>query len=175
MPTIAAHGASQHHGRPDIPKFVRDCKPRWLEHRGEEGKGHQAHLGSRIRSDVCVCARTLAQVRRMKGEQEVGVKGKGTYSSRTKLPKDMPPQLMPPMRLPARDSLRLRLTLSRFWLFIEIGLGPALTNESCRLRPKEEASSEGPVVMSTMFDSYRLSSASAIVRSRVGKGAEAEA
>lgn len=67
---------------------------------------------------------------------------KSTYSSRTKLPKDMPPQLMPPIRLPASDSLRLRLTLSRFWLLTEMGLGPALTKESWRERPKA-----APVVM----------------------------
>lgn len=61
----------------------------------------------------------------------------GTHSSRTTLPKDMPPQLMPPMRLPARDSRRFRLTLSRFWLLVEMGRGPALTKESWRERPME--------------------------------------
>lgn len=69
-----------------------------------------------------------------------------TYSSRTKLPKDMPPQLMPPMTLPARDSLRARLTLSRLELFTEMGFGPALTNESPRGRPME-GSNAGPVVI----------------------------
>lgn len=69
-----------------------------------------------------------------------------TYSSRTKLPKDMPPQLMPPMRLPARDSLRFRFTLSRLGLLTEMGFGPALTNESPRGRPME-GSSVGPVVI----------------------------
>lgn len=69
-----------------------------------------------------------------------------THSSRTKLPKDMPPQLMPFMRLPARDSLRFRFTFSRFWLFMEIGLGPVLTNESWRGR-LIEASSAAPELM----------------------------
>lgn len=56
------------------------------------------------------------------------------------------------MRLPARLSLRLRLTLSRFWLLTEMGFGPALTKESCRLRLMA-ASSAGPVVMSTSSQS----------------------
>lgn len=79
-----------------------------------------------------------------------------TYSSRTKLPNDMPPQLMPPIRLPARDSLRLRLTLSRFWLLLltEMGLGPVLTKESCRERPM------GPVVISMSGGSQSTKSAS---------------
>lgn len=64
---------------------------------------------------------------------------------------------MPPMRLPASDSLRLRLTFSRFWLFMEMGLGPALTNESCRLRPMP-LTSRAPVVMSTMSQSARSAS-----------------
>jgi hypothetical protein len=80
-----------------------------------------------------------------------------TYSSLTKLPKDMPPQLMPPpIRLPARDSLLLRFALSpRLELFIDMGLGPALTKES---RRPMDGSREGPVVMSTswFFGSGRL-------------------
>lgn len=70
-----------------------------------------------------------------------------TYSSLTKLPKETPPQLMPPMRLPARDSRRFRFALSRLALFMEMGFGPALTNESPRGRPIE-GSSVDPVVMS---------------------------
>jgi hypothetical protein len=71
-------------------------------------------------------------------------------SSRTKLPKDMPPHDdMPPMRLPARLSLRFRPTwLSRFELLTVMGFGPALTKESCRLRLMAE-SRAGPTVMST--------------------------
>lgn len=53
---------------------------------------------------------------------------------------------MPPIRLPARDSLRFRFALSRFWLFMEIGLGPVLTNESWRGRLIEE-SRAAPVAM----------------------------
>ena len=71
-----------------------------------------------------------------------------TYSSRIKLPTEIPPQLMPPIMLPARLSLRARLAWSRFGLIMEMGLGPALTNESLRLRLMAE-SRFGPVVMST--------------------------
>lgn len=76
-----------------------------------------------------------------------GIKSESTYSSRIKLPKDMPPQLVPFMREPARLSRRWRLIWSRFALFMEMGLGPALTKESWRLRPMA-ASMEGPVVIS---------------------------
>jgi hypothetical protein len=69
-----------------------------------------------------------------------------THSSRTKLPKDMAPQLMPPIRLPARDSRRFRFTFSWFWLFVEIGLGPVLTKESWRGRLIDE-SRAAPVAM----------------------------
>jgi hypothetical protein len=88
----------------------------------------------------------------------LGGQTEGTHSSRTKLPKDIPPQLMPPMRLPARLSLRVRLTLSRFWLFVEMGRGPALTNESWRERPKE-ASRVGPVAISKSSMSLQPSKA----------------
>lgn len=71
-----------------------------------------------------------------------------TYSSRMKLPTEMPPQLMPPIMLPARDSRRARLAWSRLGLIMEMGFAPALTKESLRLRPMAE-SRFGPVVMST--------------------------
>src|SRR5690625_430138 len=74
----------------------------------------------------------------------------------------MPPQLMPPpIRLPASDSLRFRLTLSRFWLFMEMGLGPALTKESCRLRPMPLASRAPVVMLTSGSQSARSSSAKA--------------
>lgn len=71
-----------------------------------------------------------------------------SISSRMKLLTDRPPQLMPPpIRLPARLSRRFLLG-SRFGLLImEMGLGPALTKESWRLRPMAD-SKEWPVVMS---------------------------
>ena len=57
--------------------------------------------------------------------------GRTTYSSRIQLPTDMPPQLMPPTRLPARLSRLGRP--SRLGLFTEMGLAAA--NESWRPRP----------------------------------------
>lgn len=83
--------------------------------------------------------------RMMQGEA-MSNQGPATYSSLTKLPKDMPPQLTPPMRLSASDSLRFLLTLSQFWLFMVMGLGPALTKESCRPWSMAEAS-RAPVGM----------------------------
>lgn len=58
--------------------------------------------------------------------------GMTTYSSRIQLPTDMPPQLMPATRLPARLSRRGRP--SRLGLFTEMGLAAA--KESWRPRPK---------------------------------------
>lgn len=81
-----------------------------------------------------------------------------THSSRTKLPKDIPPHDMPPMRLPARLSLRFRLTLlSRFGLLTDMGLGPALTKESCLERPMP-ASRAGPTVILKLSQSSRSTS-----------------
>lgn len=96
--------------------------------------------------------RVVSQAFAKKGGAKGATRGKkagfsGTYSSRMKLPRDMPPQLAPAMRLPARLSRLWRLALSRLALFMEMGFGPALTKESWRLRPMAE-SIEGPVVMS---------------------------
>lgn len=69
-----------------------------------------------------------------------------TYSSRMKLPTEIPPQLIPPIILPARLSRRARFACSRFGFAMEMGFAPALTNESWRLRPVAEPKS-GPVVI----------------------------
>ena len=58
--------------------------------------------------------------------------GRTTYSSRIQLPTEMPPQLIPATRLPARLSRRGRP--SRLGLFMEMGLAAA--KESWRPRPK---------------------------------------
>lgn len=79
-------------------------------------------------------------------------RGARTYSSRTKLPTDIPPQLFP-IRLPARLSLRWRLAWSRLGLFMEMGFAPALTKESLRARPAAE-SRKGPVVISTVSGGF---------------------
>lgn len=93
-----------------------------------------------------------------------------TYSSRTKLPIDMPPQLRPAIRLPfirlpfirlpPSDSRRLRLERSRFELLTHMGLGPVLTNEPCR--PRVMAVSRPPAFM--MEESQPARSAAAMWR-----------
>lgn len=80
--------------------------------------------------------------------EEHEIRSKVTYSSRMKLPTEMPPQLMPAIKLPAALSRRLRFTWSRLGLAMEMGLAPALTNESCRVRLEPEPNS-GPVVILT--------------------------
>jgi hypothetical protein len=71
-----------------------------------------------------------------------------TYSSRMKLPTEMPPQLIPFIWLPAMLSRRARLP-SRLGFAVEIGRGPALTNESWRLRPSALMAASKPLAMST--------------------------
>lgn len=88
----------------------------------------------------------------MGSAEEGKAKGKMTHSSRTKLPKDMPPQLMPFMRLLARLSLRFLLTFSLFGLFMEMGLAPALTKESWRERPKAPSNASAVMVKGVGID-----------------------